>query len=187
MLSHCTTTHDNNTTTTTTSSFISISSSSIGSLHGSWCPPLEDAISHMVVRAEDLLSFIDFSEIDVELDDQHRLAALPVMQDMAVAAAARELPEVDAAPASPAFAAAQPGAEARQQALAPPEDKTKRNYTKQACVACKRKKQKCEEGRPCHRCINGLRTCTDVAPRRRRRRKAWAERDLSLVEADLCI
>ncbi|EKX36627.1 hypothetical protein GUITHDRAFT_117172 [Guillardia theta CCMP2712] len=141
----------------------------------------------MVVRAEDLLSFIDFAELDVDLDDQHCLAASPAMQDMAVAAAARELPEVDDAPASPAIAAAQPGAVVRPQELVLAEDKTRRNYTKQACLACKRKKQKCEEGRPCHRCINGLRTCTDVAPRQRRRRRAWAQRDLSLVEADLCI
>eukprot|EP00960_Hanusia_phi_P064695 765876-Hanusia_phi.AAC.2 len=40
---------------------------------------------------------------------------------------------------------------------------------KQACVACRRKKQRCEDGRPCQRCINSLTTCSDEWRRRGRR------------------
>ncbi|EKX42959.1 hypothetical protein GUITHDRAFT_111007 [Guillardia theta CCMP2712] len=35
----------------------------------------------------------------------------------------------------------------------------KRNQ--QACVSYRQKKQKCEDGRPCHRCINAHSKCTD--------------------------
>ena len=40
---------------------------------------------------------------------------------------------------------------------------------KQACVACRKKKQRCEDGRPCQRCINSLTTCSDEWRRRGRR------------------
>eukprot|EP00960_Hanusia_phi_P055213 762914-Hanusia_phi.AAC.2 len=47
-------------------------------------------------------------------------------------------------------------------------------HSKKACMSCRQKKQRCEDGRPCHRCINSLRTCIDEYMEKRNRRRLTA-------------
>uniref|UniRef100_A0A6T7MHU9 Zn(2)-C6 fungal-type domain-containing protein n=1 Tax=Hanusia phi TaxID=3032 RepID=A0A6T7MHU9_9CRYP len=145
-------------------------------------PPLEDAISHLVVHAEDLLSFMDFTEIEPENhEDELTTSNSPALkEDQKDETAVTQLAAADQI----IYGLPPQDTPLPDQELLP-DDKARRHYTKQACVQCKQKKQKCEEGRPCHRCINALRTCTDVAPGRRRRRRGKASRQHAAAQVQL--
>ena len=114
---------------------------------------LDEAISHIVVRPDDLASFIDFT--DLEPSSNHdparcegtSLASSKCEEEEETAAA---LPLLVAATINPAITWFQSCSSVRNS-----------THTKQACVSCRQKKQKCEEGRPCHRCINAHRKCID--------------------------
>ncbi|EKX36628.1 hypothetical protein GUITHDRAFT_117173 [Guillardia theta CCMP2712] len=113
---------------------------------------LDDAISQIVVEPHDLASFIDFADLEPSSNDEHaefESTSVPACEAEEEGTAAA-LPLLVATTLDPAITWFEAYRFVKNN-----------KHTKQACVSCRQKKQKCEDGRPCHRCINAHRKCTD--------------------------
>ena len=113
---------------------------------------LDDAISQIIVEPDDLASFIDFADLEPSSNDElaeYESTTVPASEAEEEGTAAA-LPLLVATTLDPAITLFEAYGFVK-----------KNKHTKQACISCRQKKQKCEDGRPCHRCINAHRKCMD--------------------------
>ena len=104
---------------------------------------VDDAIAHIVIQPESLRSFMELADVKEDPDHTSSLPASEAKEEGEV-----RLPALVTAVQGPAGARKL-------------DKRSNQTHIKQACVSCRQKKQKCEDGRPCHRCINALRICAD--------------------------
>eukprot|EP00960_Hanusia_phi_P046765 758021-Hanusia_phi.AAC.1 len=115
--------------------------------------PLDDAIALIDISPDHLLSFFDYDPSATLVGYPDPSFLLPLNEEETAASPPLEIAPVEASLHLP-----------QQKRGGRP-----KKYSSKACVGCRSKKQRCEDGRPCYRCINSRTRCIDDAyPVRRR-------------------
>ncbi|EKX31784.1 hypothetical protein GUITHDRAFT_122028 [Guillardia theta CCMP2712] len=105
---------------------------------------LDDAIALIDLNPNDLLSFFEQEPLSFnECQESFNVFQLEDSTSGFLPAASQEIAQIASRPPR------------RKRGGRP------MKYSRQACVGCRMKKQKCEDGRPCHRCINSRKQCVD--------------------------